>query len=58
MFPQYAQEDERDVYRTELRVVAPDSGSPLTKDLFEPTTIFFNFTEFQAWLKERGLVSS
>jgi ribose transport system substrate-binding protein len=58
MLPNYAQEGERDVFRTELRVVAPDAGSPLTKDLFEPTTIFFKFSEFQQWLKDRGLVSS
>ncbi len=58
MFPDYAQEGERDFFRTELRVVAPDEGSPLTKDLFEPTTIFFRSSEFQQWLKDRGLVSS
>ncbi|MFV0446108.1 MAG: substrate-binding domain-containing protein [Planctomycetaceae bacterium] len=58
MFPEYAQEGEKDIYRTELRVVAPDKGSPLKKDLFEPTTIFFHLSEFQQWLKERGLVSS
>lgn len=58
MFPGYAQEGEKDVYRTELRVVAPDKDSPLKKDLFEPTTQFFTFTEFQQWLKDRGLVSS
>lgn len=58
MYPDYAQEGERDLYRTELRVVAPDEGSPLTKDLFDATTIFFNYSEFQQWLKDRGLVSS
>lgn len=62
MFPAYALEGEQDVYRTELRVVAPDpvKDSPpvLTKDLFEESTIFFHYSEFKEWLKERGLVSS
>lgn len=58
MFPDYAQEGERDVFRTELRVVAPDGNTALNKDLFEPTTIFFKFSEFKQWLKERGLISS
>ncbi|MCA9201619.1 MAG: substrate-binding domain-containing protein [Pirellulaceae bacterium] len=58
MYPDYAQEGERDLYRTELRVVAPDEGSPLTSDLFDESTIFFNYSEFQQWLKDRGLVSS
>ena len=58
MFPDYAQDGERDVYRTELRVVAPDEGSPLTPDLFEESTIFFKYSEFRKWLADRGLVSS
>lgn len=58
MFPNYAQEGEADIYRTELRVVAPDEGTPLTKDLFEESTVFFKNSEFQEWLKERGLISS
>ena len=58
MFPEHALDGEKDVYRTELRVVAPDEDSPLTKDLFEESTIFFKYTEFKDWLKERGLVSS
>lgn len=58
MFPDYAQEGEKDVFRTELRVVAPDNSTALTPDLFEKSTIFFKFSDFKAWLKERGLVSS
>ena len=58
MFPDYAQEGERDLYRTELRVVVPDEGSPITKEIFEPSTDFFNYTDFQQWLNERGLISS
>lgn len=58
MFPNYSQSGEGDIYRTELRVVAPDEGSPLTKDLFDPSTVFFTYSEFQQWLKDRGLISS
>lgn len=58
MFPDYAKEGERDIYRTELRVVAPDEGSPLTPELFEEETVFFKHGEFLQWLQERGLISS
>lgn len=58
MFPSYAQEGEKDVFRTELRVVAPDDGSPLNKDLFEKETIFFKYSDFRVWLRERNLTSS
>ena len=52
------EEGNKDVFRTELRVVAPDEDSPLKKELFDETTIFFKNSEFRDWLKERGLVSS
>lgn len=58
MYPDYAQEGEKDIYRTELRVVAPDDGSPLTKELFDESTILFKHSEFKKWLEERGLISS
>jgi len=58
MFPEYAQEGTQDLFRTELRVVAPDEDSPLNKELFDESTIFFKHSEFTEWLKERGLVSS
>ena len=58
MYPDYAQEGERDLYRTELRVVVPDEGSPITPDLFESSTQFFKSSEFQKWLNDRGLISS
>lgn len=58
MYPDYSQEGTGDLYRTELRVVVPDEGSPITKEPFEGSTQFFNYSEFQEWLKERGLSSS
>lgn len=56
-YPDHAQEGTKDLYRTELRVVVPD-GSPITKDIFEPETVFMTYEEFKAWLEERSLVSS
>ncbi len=58
MYPEHSQEGTGDLYRTELRVVVPDEGSPITKDAFEESTQFFKYSEFQEWLKERGLISS
>ncbi len=58
MYPDYAQEDERDVFRTELRVVVPDNGSPVTESLFDRSTIFMKYSDFQQWLQERSLISS
>lgn len=55
--PDYAQEAERDTFRTELRVVAPE-GSPIKADLFEKETIFMSFPDFKKWLEERSLISS
>jgi ribose transport system substrate-binding protein len=58
MFPDYGLEGEKDIYRTELRVVVPDKDSPVTKDLFDESTIFFTHSDFMKWLQERGLISS
>jgi len=46
---------------TGLKVVVPDSGSPLTADMFKdfgPGVQFMKFSEFQAWLAEYKLTSS
>ncbi len=58
MLPNYAQEEERDIFRTELRVVVPEGETPITRDLFEEETIYFTLPEFRGWLAERGLTSS
>ncbi|QDU41131.1 D-ribose-binding periplasmic protein precursor [Maioricimonas rarisocia] len=58
MYPDYSQEGEGDIYRTELRVVVPDEGSPITPDLFEEGTTFMKLSEFEEWLAERNLTSS
>ncbi len=46
---------------TGLKVVVPDSGSPLTPDMFKdfgPGVQYMKFSEFQAWLAEYKLTSS
>ncbi len=64
MYPNYDPEtkqfsgDDADIYTTELRVVVPDEGSPLTADMFNSDTRFFKYSEFQDWLRERGLKGS
>ncbi len=57
-FPEHALEGDKDIFRTELRVIVPDEGSPIEQNAFEEETKFFELKEFQDWLKERGLVSS
>ncbi len=49
---------EGDIYTTELRVVVPNSDSPLKPEHFNSNTKFFTSEEFDAWLKERGLTGS
>ncbi|MBT5018638.1 MAG: substrate-binding domain-containing protein [Planctomicrobium sp.] len=56
-YPEYAQEGEKDLFKTELRVVVPNDNS-ISKDIFEPETVFMTHEEFKAWLAERSLVSS
>ena len=58
MFPEHALQGDKDCFKTELRVVIPDQGSPITKELFEPGTVFMKLSEFQKWLDERKLTSS
>ncbi|MCU0714829.1 MAG: substrate-binding domain-containing protein [Pirellula sp.] len=60
LFPKMGQPggDNRD---TGLKVVVPDQGSPLTKEMFSdfgPSVEFVKFSEFQEWLKKYNLTSS
>ena len=46
---------------TGLKVVVPDSGSPLNADMFKdfgPGVQFMNYSDFKAWLAEYKLTSS
>ena len=47
-----------DLLVTGLRVVHPDAGSPLTKEMFAPTTEFFRLSDFKKWLSEHNLTGS
>ena len=57
MLPKNGQPD-GDVYDTGLKVVVPDKGSPLDAKMFSDKTKFLKLSEFQAWLKEKGLTGS
>lgn len=58
MYPEYAQEGEKDIFRTDLRVVVPNGDSPIKAELFEKGTVYMTLDDFKKWLAERGLVSS
>jgi ribose transport system substrate-binding protein len=64
MLPQYDPEKkafhdpEGDLLVTGLRVVHPDQGSPMAKELFAPTTEFLSLTEFKKWLSAHNLEGS
>jgi ribose transport system substrate-binding protein len=47
-----------DLLVTGLRVVYPDAGSPLKKEMFAPTTDFLPLAEFKKWLSEHNLTGS
>ncbi|MCC6511393.1 MAG: substrate-binding domain-containing protein [Pirellulaceae bacterium] len=60
MFPKMGQPG-GDILDTGLKVVAPDSGSPLKKEIFESfgsSVEFLGYTEFKDWLKKYNLTSS
>jgi ribose transport system substrate-binding protein len=64
MFPSYDPksksfaEPNGDVMTTGLRVVHPDSGSPLSKEMFAPATEFLSLSQFKKWLSEHNLTGS
>jgi ribose transport system substrate-binding protein len=51
-------EPDGDLLVTGLRVVHPDTGSPLDKAMFVPTTEFISLTDFKKWLSEHNLSGS
>ena len=58
MFPR-AGETDGDIYTTGLRVVVPDTSSPVKPDLFDPKVVeFMTLPDFQAWLAKYNLTSS
>ena len=58
MFPNIDQEN-GDIYTTGLRVVVPNTGSPLTKEDFDTNVVeFMTLDQFKEWLAKYGLKSS
>lgn len=47
-----------DLLVTGLRIVVPDQGSKLTKDIFAPGTEFMKLSELKAWLKKYDLTGT
>jgi ribose transport system substrate-binding protein len=64
MFPAYDpsthafSDPEGDLLVTGLRVVYPDTGSPLKKESFAPTTEFISLGDFKKWLATHNLSGS
>ncbi|HTM54631.1 MAG TPA: substrate-binding domain-containing protein [Pirellulales bacterium] len=64
MFPAYDpashsfSEPGGDTLVTGLRVVHPDSGSPLKADMFAPSTEFLSLADFKKWLASHNLSGS
>ncbi|MGD9722076.1 MAG: substrate-binding domain-containing protein [Pirellulales bacterium] len=51
-------EPDGDILTTGLRVVHPNTGSPLTKEMFDAGTEFLSLGEFKKWLSEHNLTGS
>jgi ribose transport system substrate-binding protein len=47
-----------DILTTGLRVVHPDSATPLKREMFAETTEFWSLSEFKKWLSEHNLTGS
>jgi ribose transport system substrate-binding protein len=57
MLPHYGQ-PQGDIFDTGLKVIVPDSKSPLTPNLFDAHVEFTTLENFQQWLKKYGLSGS
>jgi ribose transport system substrate-binding protein len=57
MFPNLGQPD-GNIYDTGLKVVIPDEGSPLKKEMFDSKVQFLKLSEFRDWLKKYNLTGS
>ena len=49
---------EGDILTTGLRVVHPDSGSPLKREAYAESTEFISLTDFKKWLADHNLTGS
>ncbi len=55
---QFTDEPDGDIRTTGLRVVYPDSGTPLSKETFSDSTEFISLGDFRKWLAEHDLKGS
>ncbi len=47
-----------DILTTGLRVVHPDEGSPLKREMFQESTEFLSLSDFKKWLSDHNLTGS
>jgi ribose transport system substrate-binding protein len=57
MFPDQGKA-EGDIYDTGIKVVVPDEGSPLKRDMFDKKTEFLPLSDFRHWLEKYNLTGS
>lgn len=58
MFPDKGKDPDGDIYGTGLKIVVPDEGSPLKREMFDATTEFLTLSQFKAWLAKYNLRGS
>jgi ribose transport system substrate-binding protein len=57
MFPNLVKTD-GDIYDTGIKVVVPDEGSPLKREMFDQKTEFLKLSDFRHWLEKYNLTGS
>jgi len=57
LYPKLGEEN-GDIHETGLKIVVPDTNSPLKPDFFDANTQFYTLDEFQKWLDKYKLTSS
>jgi hypothetical protein len=55
---EFTDEPDGDILTTGLRVVYPDSATPLTKEAFSDSTEFISLGDFRKWLADHDLTGS
>lgn len=57
MFPNLGKPD-GNIYDTGIKVVVPDEGSLLKREMFDEKTVFLKLSEFRSWLEKYHLTGS
>jgi len=58
LLPDKGKKPDGDIFDTGLKVVVPDEGSPLKREMFDPKTQFLKLSEFRQWLAKYHLTGS